>query len=195
MTMRRLLVCMLLLTFVAGLSTLLVATAAAAQQETSRLSLVNAQLIRCGPQSELPAFRFDLSVIDNSGQGVPAFRTIDKQNVRVIQTNPTLEYQPFFVSGDAKTAQTVSGERYVLIFFDVSGSMNDPVAAAGRRKFEIAQDAVSTVLEQFHNPTDHVAIAAFESHNVIPNILKTRFVSNADAAIQQLRNLPQPSPK
>jgi Mg-chelatase subunit ChlD len=159
------------------------------------LNLVSAQLIRCGPKQELPSIRFDLSVLDKNGQIVPLFRGIDKEAVRVIQTHPTLrEYKPFYVSGDQATARSQTTERYVLILFDVSGSMNDPVVAGGRRKFEIAQEALSTVLEQFHNPTDHIAIAPFESHNVISGIRNIRFVSDAASANAQLRQLPPPSP-
>ena len=163
-------------------------------QKPARLGLVNAQIIRCLAQSDRPCFRFDLSILDSDGKPAPLAGVADRERLQVIQTAPVKRpYRPFFISDDRVT-KTESKTRYILILFDVSGSMNDPVAPGGRHKIEVAKDAVSAVLAEFNPGSDYVAIAPFESHN-LDTILRSHFVSDTDEARKQLSDMPQPTPK
>jgi Mg-chelatase subunit ChlD len=163
-----------------------------AQSEPKNLKISGFQLIKETELKDNPYFRFTVVGTDENGIAVPiSIRGELEKHLRVLQTSPVQKiYEPFYaVAASADSA--VQNKRYIMVVFDVSGSMLEPIGKT--RKFEAAKEAVKGILNQFRPGIDYIAIVPFESHQVVSQIQKAQFVSDRQSADMQLNNLPIPN--
>jgi hypothetical protein len=162
-----------------------------AQSEPKDLMISGFQLIKYDETSERPLFRFKVVGTDEKGEAVPVqIQGALEKHLRVMQTNPTRKiYEPIYAVA-ASSGAALQNKRYMLVLFDVSGSMNESMGKTS--KFVAAKEAVKVILNLLRPGIDYIAIAPFESHQVAPLIQKAKFLSDKARAIQELNNLPLP---
>jgi Mg-chelatase subunit ChlD len=170
-------------------------TNAQSLREPARLSISNTQLIHCTPGGasspgwNAPCFRFSVNVLDDQGDiaAVPSgFKP------KVVQTRPNPNEWSVLLTRDTKGQIAGQRKRYVLVLFDISGSMKD-MTAAKVSKFEAAKRAADNVLSIFTPGTDFIAVVPFDSQHVVDRVRAARFADTTQAARQQVSQLPQPT--
>jgi hypothetical protein len=168
---------------------LLSAGTGAAQGGPTGLQIRSLQLIQMDPVNDQPLFHLEIVGKDDKGV-VPIPAEVDIRNrLKIIQLRPYKAYSPVSVITSGKETRT---ERYVLILFDLSGSMKEATPGAAN-KFEAAKGAVLKILEQFDPHYDHLAIAPFESHRVVEKIRGARFNLDKKEAIEEMNKWPPPT--
>lgn len=164
---------------------------AAQEQAVTLRATQDVQLIDCAPVTSIPCFRVALTPATTGGASAPVAlppkdRLLDSIRIDSRASSVT----PFYVStgsGPGSATQT----RVVLIEVDISGSMNQQVAA-GTTRIAAARSAIAAYLGSMQDSIDHVAIVPFESHNVIATIRSAVFSSKRSEALAQLKALPDP---
>jgi len=163
--------------------------------EPVRLGVSNMQLIHCTPGPadspgwNAPCFRFLVNVLDDQGDSasIPSGFA-----AKLVQTRPEAKEWNVLLNRDTRGQSAALRKRYVLILFDVSGSMNE-LTTENTTKFDAARKAAENALNIFTSGTDYVAIVPFDSHHVAERIRGAVFGENIQSARRQLAALPPPS--
>ncbi len=170
------------------------ASLARAQSEAARLEFADTiRMLDCEPAGTNPCFRAKLNIVN--AKGAPAVVQLPPENALAKNMTVLIDgepVKPFYAAGqDTRTA--VRG-RVVLVLVDISGSMNEKLAN-GQTRFAAAKSALMQFIDEFQDGVDQVAIVPFESHNVEPTILGSRFSSSRQQALDEVNGLPRPSPR
>jgi Mg-chelatase subunit ChlD len=178
----------------AGLLTvvLLAATTIASAQDKRLTFLDRPLLVQC--RDDRPFFRVTVNAEDGQGKPVGVELGADpvSRGFRVFEVGRTDPHKVIHVS--TQESRTSKGNS-VLLLLDTSGSMKLSVTSSkgGPSRFAAAKDAIKQSLNGFKDGVDQIAIAQFESHDVVRRIQAARFHSTAKEIIQQVDRLDQPS--
>jgi hypothetical protein len=174
----------------------LLAAGGLAAQESSGPTLVFAsapQLIPC-PDAQHACARLQIEAQD--AQGAPGQLGRSKADYRVFRGDKPGEPLPVVVVRPlvATNASETSDQRYYLYLFDLSGSMNKPMAQ--KTRFDVARDVLAqTVRDNFVEGTDHWAIVGFHSRGVVAGIRAAVFGHTKGDVLEQVNALERPSPR
>ncbi len=149
------------------------------------------RLVDCAPVSLSPCLSASITPATAAGMPAPVKLPPAAQLASAFRlTGPSGEVTPFFASAGSGP-DAGDHTNVVLLVIDISGSMNQPVAA-GQSRFEAAKTAISQFLDGMQEGSDRVAIVPFESHNVVSTIHAAVFTTRKADALAQLKALPVP---
>ncbi len=134
-----------------------------------------------------PCFRITLNALDRNGNPVSLPVSADEAKDMFQVTESERGEIPVFHVRDLSGQ---GGKRsYSVLLLDVSGSMNRPVSEGGPNRLQAAVDAMRIYVGNIREGLDYVAIAPFESHNVVSTIRRSQFVSDQDTLLGALEYL------
>ena len=155
------------------------------------------QMLRLGEGDPRAFFRMDLNIVDETGKPHPLDRpkgNIDlKKSIEIVEAgNKGNPFYPFyFVFPEIEQTSTEPIRREMMLLFDVSGSMNQPVEGGGTR-FETAKRGLTDLLQNFEDGVDTISIVPFASRRVVESIQGGTFVGTRSEAERQVAELPKP---
>ena len=154
-----------------------------AQEVPYRLELADKiRMIESGDGSERPFFRVQFNVVNENGVPVSIAPPKDPTAVFDVAESDGRLHRPLLLHYSQETLKQVPSDvpdqRYALLLIDISGSMLDSSGAASEtvsNKYEAAKTAAGKFLGGFQPGQDHVAVVAFESHQVRERVKRGRF--------------------
>jgi von Willebrand factor type A domain len=174
--------------FVAMLASAAVTCASASSPDGKVLQFVASPkpvILRCTPYFSTPCFRIEVGLADGSPFAVSTpDRLINSVHVKFDEQVA----QTFYV---ASSGTTTGQLRYTLILIDISGSMKT-LLPGGQTRFEAAKGAAKVYLRNFDPARDRIAVAPFESHDVVSKIRGAEFGRTQSEVGRQIDGLPAP---
>ena len=183
--------------FAAGLLLLTGSPSAWAQTaHANHLDLQLPQLTRCSPDVSPTYFRMFLNTVTSDGQ--PAGVAIQGRDLTKILHVSEGGREHRVVYAATQTSGTLAGSKgtYIVLLLDTSGSMNNPVRGARETRFEVARGAIRQALNGFSEGQDQLAVAPFDSHDVVDRIKSATSHSQTTRADveRQVDAIPKPKP-
>jgi Mg-chelatase subunit ChlD len=171
-----------------------------AQDVPYRLELADKiRMIESGDGSTRPFFRVQFNVVSEQGLPVSIVPPKDPAAVFDVAERDGRIHRPLSLHYSQESLKQVPSDvpdqRYALILIDISGSMLDSAGTARKRsqtKYEAAKTAAGKFLGGFQPGQDHVAVVAFESHEVRERVTAAVFAADIESAELQLADLPVP---
>ena len=171
-----------------------------AQEAPYRLELADKiRMIESGDGSARPFFRVQFNVVNEQGLPVSIVPPKDPAAVFDVAERDGRIHRPLSLHYSQESLKQVPSDvpdqRYALILIDISGSMLDSAGTAAetvQNKYEAAKTAAGKFLGGFQPGQDHVAVVAFESHQVRERVTAAVFAADIASAELQLADLPVP---
>jgi len=171
-----------------------------AQDVPYRLELADKiRMIESGDGSARPFFRVQFNVVNEQGLPVSIVPPKDPAAVFDVAERDGRIHRPLSLHYSQESLKQVPSDvpdqRYALILIDISGSMLDSAGTASEtvpNKYEAAKTAAGKFLGGFQPGQDHVAVVAFESHQVRERVTAAVFAADIASAELQLADLPVP---
>jgi von Willebrand factor type A domain len=159
-------------------------------QKAGRVEMLNLQ-----EGDPRPFFSVRLNIVNQDGSPAEiklAGKNHDLKDLIEIDVGDGSPFHPFYVAGLDSTGPNTHTGRDIMMLFDTSGSMKDPLPGTSRSRYDAAKDAARVLLNNFRDQVDNISIVKFDSHNVASTIKGAEFVNTKAGAEAQINSLPSP---
>ena len=171
-----------------------------AQEVPYRLELADKiRMVESGDGSDRPFFRVQFNIVNERGVPVSIAPPKDPTAVFDVAESDGRVHRPLLLHYSQESLRQVPSDvpdqRYALLLIDISGSMLDSSGTASEmvsNKYEAAKLAAGKFLGGFQSGQDHVAVVAFESHQVRERVTAAVFAGDIESAERQVADLPLP---